>query len=175
MLEQDRGQDISYGQLYQSASEVAAGLVDAGLKPGETVAIMLPTCADFFYSFFGVALAGGIDVPIYPPARPKQVEEYLKRQFKILGNAEVRYLISFEQAKPVAQVMRAGLETLRQVTTVDDLRARGKRRVFSAQPTADKFFIQYTSGSTGNPKGVALSHSNVLANVKGIGCQGTRG
>ena len=78
LLDEDKGQDITYSQLYRRASRVAAGLIARGLKPGETVAIMLPTCADFFYSFFGVALAGGIAVPIYPPARPKQIEEYVR-------------------------------------------------------------------------------------------------
>src|SRR5690606_5440694 len=86
LLEDDIPRPISYGRLYKRSQEVAAGLITAGLQPGETVAIMLPTCADFFYSFFGVALAGGIAVPIYPPARPKQIEEYVHRQLAILQN-----------------------------------------------------------------------------------------
>ena len=169
LLEKDIGQDISYGQLYQRASEVAAGLVARGLKPGETVAIMLPTGADFFYSFFGVTLAGGIAVPIYPPARPKQIEEYVRRQLGILRNAEVRFLISWPQAKLVADVMRAGLPSLIDATSAGELAAEGCARLGRLPDPADIFFIQYTSGSTGDPKGVTLTHSNVLANVRGIG------
>ena len=169
LLEEDQGQDVSYGRLYQRASEVAAGLVARGLKPGETVAIMLPTGTDFFYSFFGVCLAGGIAVPIYPPARPKQIEEYVRRQLGILRNAEVRFLISWAQAKPVAEVMRVGLPSLIDVTSASELAAEGRARPARLPDPAEIFFIQYTSGSTGNPKGVTLTHSNVLANVKGIG------
>ncbi len=169
LLENDLPTPISYGRLYQRASEVAAGLIASGLEPGETVAIMLPTCADFFYSFFGVSLAGGIAVPIYPPARPKQIEEYVQRQLKILANAEVRFLVSFAQARIVADVMRLGLDSLREVVTVEDLAARGRGGRIAPPDPAEIFFIQYTSGSTGNPKGVTLTHSNVLANVKGIG------
>jgi acyl carrier protein len=169
LLEEDLGQDITYGQLYQRASDVAAGLVARGLKPGETVAIMLPTGADFFYSFFGVTLAGGIAVPIYPPARPKQIEEYVRRQLGILRNAQVRFLISWPQAKVVADVMRVGLPSLIDVTSAGELAAEGRMRPGRLPDAADTFFIQYTSGSTGNPKGVTLTHANVLANVKGIG------
>ncbi len=169
LLEEDQGQDISYGKLYQRASEVASGLVARGLAPGETVAIMLPTCADFFYAFFGVALAGGIAVPIYPPARPKQIEEYVRRQLGILRNAGVRFLISWPQAKPVAEVMRVGLPSLIDVTSADELAGEGRARPARLPAPAETFFIQYTSGSTGNPKGVTLTHANVLANVQGIG------
>ncbi len=169
LLEDDVPRPISYGRLYKRSQEVAAGLIAAGLKPGETVAIMLPTCADFFYTFFGVALAGGIAVPIYPPARPKQIEEYVQRQLAILRNAEVKFLISFDQAKIVADVMRLGLPSLIDVVTADELTGRGRGFHGAWPETSEIFFIQYTSGSTGNPKGVTLTHSNVLANVRGIG------
>src|SRR6516162_7659463 len=68
LLDGDSGEDISYGKLYHTASQAAAGLKGRGLAPNETVAVMLPTSADFFYAFFGVMLAGGVPVPIYPPA-----------------------------------------------------------------------------------------------------------
>ncbi|MDA0205621.1 MAG: AMP-binding protein [Acidobacteria bacterium] len=169
LLEEDVPRSISYGRLYKRSQEVAAGLITRGLEPGETVAIMLPTCAEFFYTFFGVALAGGIAVPIYPPARPKQIEEYVQRQLAILRNAEVKFLISFDQAKVVADVMRLGLPSLIDVVTAEELAGRGRSFSGPWPETSEIFFIQYTSGSTGNPKGVTLTHSNVLANVRGIG------
>ncbi len=169
LLEGDSGETITYAQLLERSQQVAAGLLEAGLKRNQTVAIMLPTCEDFFYSFLGTMLAGGIAVPIYPPARPDKIEEYVRRQVQILANAEVRFLISFERVRAVSQVMRLSLPALREVTTVAALRQRGMGAPVSSVQPADSYFIQYTSGSTGNPKGVVLSHSNVLANVKGIG------
>ena len=169
LLEQDLGQDISYGQLYASASQVAAGLIASGLKPGETVAIMLPTCTDFFSSFLGVMLAGGIAVPVYPPARANQIEEYIQRQALILGNAGIRFLISFERIQAVSNVLARSLLSLQEVVTSRTLQERGRNTVLGDINPSDVFFIQYTSGSTGNPKGVTLSHANVLANIRGIG------
>jgi acyl carrier protein len=169
------GQDISYGQLLGRASEVAAGLRASGIGRDDTVAIMLPTCADFFYSFLGVMLAGGIAVPIYPPARPDKIEDYIRRQALILRNAGVRLLISFEGAKAVSQIMRLGIPSLisQGVTSVDALcqigLQAGTKVTTAAVEPSDTAFIQYTSGSTGDPKGVVLSQENVLANVRGIG------
>lgn len=168
LVENDEVRRISYGELEGRARAVAAGLRARGLKPGETVAIMLPTCADFFFAFFGVTLAGGIAVPIYPPARLNQIEEYVRRQLGILGNAKVRFLISFAEAKPVSELFRAGLPDLADVVSTSEL-AEGQDRLAAPTPPDEVFFIQYTSGSTGNPKGVTLTHANVLANVKGIG------
>ena len=169
LLEERWGQEISYSHLFHEASEVAAGLVASGLQRNDTVAIMLPTCAEFFYSFLGVMLAGGIAVPIYPPARPDKIEEYVRRQSLILQNAGVRFLISFDQVRAVSKVMGLSLPGRVELTTAQALQHRGRGARTPQVAAADAFFIQYTSGSTGNPKGVVLTHENVLANVRGIG------
>ncbi len=169
LLDEDSGRDITYGQLLDTASRAAAGLHEAGLRPDETVAIMLPTCADFFYAFFGVMLAGGIPVPIYPPARPDKIEEYVRRQVLILKNAEVRFLISFDRVRAVSGIMQLSIPSLLEVTSVETLSRTGARLPAGGIEPAEIAFIQYTSGSTGDPKGVVLTHSNVLANVRGIG------
>lgn len=173
LLEGESGQDITYSRLLETSAQVAAGLRARGLAPDETVAIMLPTSSDFFYAFFGVMLAGGVAVPIYPPARPDKIEEYVRRQVKILRNAEVRFLITFERARSVSHLMGLSLPSLAGVTSVEELGRIGREtgvppRSLDVQP-ADIAFIQYTSGSTGDPKGVVLTQSNVLANVRGIG------
>ncbi|MGO9271642.1 MAG: AMP-binding protein [Terriglobia bacterium] len=169
LLEDETGEGITYGQLLERASRVAASLRAGGLRRKETVAIMLPTCADFFYAFYGVVLAGGIAVPIYPPARPDKIEEYVHRQVLILRNAGIRFLISFEQARVVSEVMRLNIPSLLAVTSVEELSRGGARLPSAGVISADTAFIQYTSGSTGDPKGVVLSHANIIANVRGIG------
>ena len=167
--EEDSGQDISYGELLETASRVAAGLAAGGLQRNETVAIMLPTCADFFFAFYGVLLAGGVPVPIYPPTRPDKIEEYVRRQILILRNAEVRFLITFDRVKAVSQLLRLNLPNLVEATTVAALRQAGPGRPLRSVETAGTAFLQYTSGSTGDPKGVVLNHANILANIRGIG------
>ena len=169
LLDQDRGLDISYGQLYASASRIAAGLAASGLRRGETVAIMLPTCEDFFSSFLGVMLAGGIAVPVYPPARPNQLETYIQRQTRILKNAQVRFLISFERVRAVANVLGGHLPSLQESLGASLLADRGRHAPVPDVEPAEICFIQYTSGSTGDPKGVTLTHANVLSNIRGIG------
>ena len=167
--EDDAGQDITYRELLGAATAVAAGLASGGLERDQTVAIMLPTCADFFFAFFGTILAGGIPVPIYPPARPDKIEEYVRRQTRILHNAEVRFLVTFDRVKAISRLMRLNLPSLVAATSVEELRRAGAGRPAPAGPPSETGFIQYTSGSTGDPKGVVLSHANILANIRGIG------
>lgn len=114
-------QVIHYGQLFEEAKKIARGLYKQGIQPGETIGIMLPTSADFFYAFCGVLLAGAIPVPIYPPYRPDKIEEYAKREAKILQNAQARLLITFSQAEMLSNILRTFIPSLREVTTVKNL------------------------------------------------------
>ncbi|MHB1143217.1 MAG: AMP-binding protein [Sulfuricaulis sp.] len=170
-------EEISYAALQQGAGAVAAGLRERDLRPGQTVAIMLPTGRDYFHSFYGVLLAGGIPVPIYPPMRVSQIEEHLRRHARILANAGAAFLITFAEAKPVARLLRLQVEGLRTVVNVAELAVAatpvsglkpGPTTASPVQPQ-DIAMLQYTSGSTGNPKGVILTHANLLANIRAMG------
>lgn len=162
-------QEISYGALHDGARALAAGLQRHGLRPGQTVAIMLPTGPEYLYSFFGILLAGAVPVPIYPPARPSQLEDHLRRHGRILANARSVLLITVAQAKPLARLLKAQVETLQRVLTPDELAGTGAALHAPAVRSQDIAFLQYTSGSTGEPKGVILTHANLLANVRIMG------
>jgi fatty-acyl-CoA synthase len=160
---------ITYSQLLKNSLRVAHGLHDRGLKEGETVAIMQPTHPGFFYTFFGTLLAGGVPVPIYPPFRMHMLEAYAKTEARILRNAEVRILVTFEQAEKLSHLLQAFVPSLKHVTTVHEL-LKPQEFKHSFRAKSDHFaFIQYTSGSTSDPKGVLLSHDNLLANIRAYG------
>ncbi len=165
----EQEQQISYAELAEGARAVAAGLIERGLEPAATVAIMLPTGRDYFVSFFGILLAGGVPVPIYPPVRLSQIEDHMRRHVAILANARAVMLITVAEAKAVALLLRSQIDTLKSVITAGELAAAGTQPVRPAISGHDVAFLQYTSGSTGNPKGVVLTHANLLANVRAMG------
>lgn len=164
---------ISYRELFDAARSVAAGLINRGLTPKQTVALMLPTGRDYLAGFFGVLLAGGIPVPIYPPTRLAQLEDHLKRHARILSNAGTALIITVSTAKPVAVMLQAAVPSLMAIVTPDEL-IRAPSGWLPPRPQGgDIAFLQYTSGSTGDPKGVMLTHANLLANIRALG-QATR-
>jgi len=167
--DQGNGEHVSYWELKQGACKVAAGLQQAGIEKSEPVVIMLPTGVDYFYSFFGILLAGGVPVPIYPPARPSQLEDHMRRHVHIINNCLARIIITESQAKSVSQLLKALVPDLQFIKSVDELMETEQDFLPSAIKRSDIAFIQYTSGSTGNPKGVVLTHGNLLSNIRAMG------
>lgn len=160
---------LSYAELAQHVQAIAGALQHVGLRQGRAVAIMLPTGRDYFFAFLGILAAGGVPVPIYPPARPNQLEDHLQRHAAILNNCQAELLITVPEAKTVARLLKAQVGSLNRIVTPSDLAATNAALqpvTLSPQHVA---FIQYTSGSTGNPKGVVLSHANLLANIRAMG------
>ncbi len=162
-------EDLTYGALDARARELASGLLARGVAPGDCVALMLPTGGDYLASFYGVLLAGAVPVPIYPPARPSQLADHLRRHAAILANARCVMLVTVAEARPLARLLRATVTALREVVTVDDLAGPGVPLPRLAGGGDDLAFLQYTSGSTGTPKGVELSHADLLVNLRAMG------
>ena len=171
---------ITCGELYRRALGVSAKLKQRKISAGQRVGIMLPTGAEFFYVFAGVLLAGAIPVPIYPPFRADRIEEYAERQGGILRNAEARLLVTFRSAESVAKLLEPQVKSLQGVVTAAHLASAENgalppsteiRPVGGPEHRArakDIAFLQYTSGSTGSPRGVVLTHANLLSNIRSM-------
>jgi acyl carrier protein len=164
------GHPLSYQTLLAQATRVALGLQQQGISPNATVALMLPTAFEFFFAFFGVLLAGAVPIPIYPPARASQLEEHVRRHARILADAQVEALVTFSEAAVVSRLLRLRVPNLRHIFSVSQLMRDTGAVLATPTPRADAIaLLQYTSGSTGAPKGVMLTHKHLLANIQAMG------
>jgi 1-acyl-sn-glycerol-3-phosphate acyltransferase len=165
------GKTLTFGDLYEGAHRFAVELAHRGISPGDVVSLMLPTSPEFFFAFAGTLLAGAIPAPIYPPIRADRIEEYAERQSAILSNAQAKLLVTFREAAGVARLLRPRVPSLDGVVTAAQMLA--ERHSDLPLPGLghgdDVALLQYTSGSTGDPKGVTLSHANLLANIRALG------
>jgi fatty-acyl-CoA synthase len=173
---------LTFRELYAAAQRLAEELARRGVPAGGRVALMLPTSRAFFVSYSGILLAGAVPVPIYPPFRADRIEEYAARQSAILNNAEVCMLLTFRRGEAVAKLLRPRVRSLQEVADAEKVieaadqapapppgalspHLSGSR----VRKASDLAMLQYTSGSTGDPKGVMLTHANLLANIRAVG------
>ena len=157
---------LSYQWLWDKSRAIAGGLASRGLGRHDTVAIMLRTEQHFFPVFMGTLMAGCVPVPLYPPFRADRIEEYAKRQIGILRNAEARLLITFKEVHRIASLLTNQVSSLKAVVAADALADAPTAPIRSSGEAPA--LIQYTSGSTGQPKGVLLSNDNLMANIRSI-------
>lgn len=163
--------EISFEDVVVGAEDLARGLIADGVTPGAAISIMLPTGPGFLDAFFGVLMAGCTPVPMYPPVRPSQIEEHMRRQAIILETARVPLMITVPEARTLGRFLEAQVKPLRRLATPEELVEEGRKNERIPLPPLDPestAFLQFTSGSTGNPKGVVLTHSNLLANIRAI-------
>src|SRR5215217_6414293 len=162
--------DVSFTELGAIVSEIARGLIDLGLQPGERVSLLCSTRPEWTYADFAITSAGGVVVPVYPTNSPSECAW-------VAGNSESRFIVC-EDASQVAKIdeVRGELPALETVIAIEDapgalsldaLRERGRSRDHAevaaraaAVTPEDPYTFIYTSGTTGPPKGCVLTHGN---------------
>jgi len=159
---------FTYAEYGEIVEGLARGLVAAGLRPGEVVAIFLPNSWEFAVTYHAATLAGGIPTLLNPTYREREVRYQLE-------NSGAAFLVS--DGAILGEINLAGLTTLRRVYSTRQHHSGGEpfadllRTTTATLPTPDKpanetlAALPYSSGTTGLPKGVMLSHHNLVANI----------
>ncbi len=162
------GRRLSFAEYGETVEALARGLVAAGLKPGEIVAIFLCNCWEFCTAYHAATLAGGIPTLLNPTYREREVRHQL-------GNSGTAFLIT--DGPNINGINLAGLPNLRRVfytreqgsgaEPFSDLLKPVSANLHDPDRESDKTLaaLPYSSGTTGLPKGVMLSHYNLIANV----------
>ncbi len=158
---------IDFPELSARAARVAGGLQALGVVRGDTVAIVMPTVPEFTDVLFGVMHLGAIPVPMYPPVRLGRLEEYHTKTAAMLTAAKVGVLVTDDRAGKLM-----GTTTARAAHPIRMVRASQLLKAHPVPPAdvrpEDIAMVQFSSGTTGIPKPVALTHAQVLANADAI-------
>jgi fatty-acyl-CoA synthase len=154
----------SYAEMRAAAQRVARALAGCGLRRGDLVALVLPDGEQFLTALFGASIAGVIPASLYPPASTADLPRYIELTAGILNAAEARAVVTSRALAPSFEAARAMCPRLSLVLCREDLDG-GAGEQSTAPALGDIAFVQFTSGSTSMPKGVALTHANVAANI----------
>ncbi|MBK7864955.1 MAG: fatty acyl-AMP ligase [Archangiaceae bacterium] len=160
---------LSYAELYAKARAVAGALQAKGFRRGDRALLVMPTSAELIIAFFGVQLAGGVPVPSYPPAALEKTELALERLKHIARHSGAKACLASASLIALLGDLALSVKSISHLRTVQSLLDERAKPIKPRAGPSDAAFIQYTSGSTGNPKGVLLTHQNLTANVHAIG------
>ena len=163
---QERETALTYAELFARAQRAAGALAARGVRRGDRVAIILATGAPFMDAFFGALFAGAVPVPLYPPVRLGRLDEYHLRTAALLKACGARVLISDARISRLLGVATAAARPdLGLVDAASLLQGAPHEEEGAPEELA---LIQFSSGTTVEPKPVALTHTNVLSNIAAI-------
>jgi acyl-CoA synthetase (AMP-forming)/AMP-acid ligase II len=154
LVEAGSGRSIAYGELAGEIAAAAGGLARAGHAPGEAVGVVLPNLPEFAVVFHAVLERGGVVTPVNPALTPAEMGRQLE-------DARARYVITSADLAPT--VAEAAAEACLLLIGSPDL--RGPELAPEPSGSGDLAALPYSSGTTGFPKGVMLTHRNLAANI----------
>jgi fatty-acyl-CoA synthase len=159
---------LSYTAVERLSARFGGALQALGLRKGDRVALILPNNDDFVLAFFGSIRAGIVPAPIYPPMTLGQLEPYLDNTRHIVAKSGARVLVTTARIKRLLGTVQAACPALEQVVAIEGIRESTEPLRPERIALDDTALLQFTSGSTSRPKGVALTHANLAANIECI-------
>lgn len=163
-LQEDSGDMVSltYAELDAKSTAIAQSLLQKA-KKGDRALLLYPSGLEFVCAFFGCLYAGIIAIPAYPPRRNQKID----RIKSIVDDAEASLVLSTQKTAPGARAIFEKSQFLSQAIWIetDSVKTNGAKIDFPEITGEDLAFLQYTSGTTGNPKGVMVSHKNIIENA----------
>jgi acyl-CoA synthetase (AMP-forming)/AMP-acid ligase II len=159
---------VPWAEVVARAARTGAALTAAGVRPGNRVALVFPTGIEFFDAFFGALAAGAVPVPLYPPVRLGRLPEYHERTARMIRAAGARLVLADRRVRRLLGQAVAHARPALGCHAVGDLAAAppaaaGSLAAAAGRSPSDLALVQFSSGTTVDPKPVALSHRAVLA------------
>jgi acyl-CoA synthetase (AMP-forming)/AMP-acid ligase II len=153
------GESVTYGRLWERSGLYAGALARAGVGAGDRVALIYPTCAEFFYTFVGALRVGAVPVPLYPTLGVEATASILRSAGAVAVATIGWFRRHVDESARLAPAVRSVLEP-------PDLEAAEPAPRLHEGSEDELALVQYTSGSTGHPRGVMLTHRNVVSTCR---------
>ncbi|GIH92902.1 long-chain fatty acid--CoA ligase [Planobispora siamensis] len=157
--------EITYGVLDLMSARVAALLERHGIRAGDRVAIMLPNVPEFAVVYYGVLRAGAVVVPLDPLLRRREIASYV-------GDCGARLLIAWHALAETAEAGTVGTGADCFFVVPEEfprlLRGMPAEHAITPRAAGDTAVLHYTSGTTGRPKGIELTHANLGGNAAAV-------
>ncbi len=159
---------INYRKLTEAVSRLATGLLNLGIKPGEKIGILLSNSPEYVFSYFGILKTGAVTLPLNSFLKTEELRY-------ILEDAGVKFLITSSDFLEMVNQLRIRVKSLEKIIIVgktisgtvsfEELLASLPLKSGPVLLPEEVAFLLYTSGTTGHPKGVMLTHQNLLSNA----------
>jgi acyl-CoA synthetase (AMP-forming)/AMP-acid ligase II len=160
---------VTYADLLERVRRGAGRLREYGIERGDRVLLVLPTSIELVVAFFATQWVGAIPVPSYPPPALERLETAIDRLVHIGANSQAKVLITTASLRTVLGDVARRVKSLELIVRGDSLEKGQPVASAVGIDPSNPCFIQYTSGSTGHPKGVLLTHANITSNVHAAG------
>jgi fatty-acyl-CoA synthase len=159
-----------FAEVCKEAKRIGRCLQMLGLAKGDRIALVLSSPEKFVLSFLGAVSAGVMPVPLYPPLALGRLDNYVDRAVGILRVSGAKAILTTKELFPVLNPVLSRVPTLKRLFDIETLRQTTEGPVSSeivTQPD-EPCFLQFTSGSTSAPRGVIVTHRNLIANARAI-------